>query len=281
MEYSGKLPTSNVNVSKRSPLQELFVLLGGLLGVCFVFYLCLGWAVDYSIQHISPEEENDLYNLMKFPAGEGENASDRTLAVQALLKELQKCALLPYKVSIDVAESKQVNAAAFPGGHILVFSGLLDQVGSENELVFILGHELGHFKHRDHLRSLGRGLVLWTISLFLLGPDNDVGEFLFSALGVADRTHSRQQESAADEYALEVMNCHYGHVGGSTRFFEILRAKNQTPEILKYYSTHPSDQNRIDDLNALAIQKNFRVDAVKPWAVSTRQPTKKTGHPKG
>ena len=54
MEYSGKLPTSNVNVSKRTPLQELAVLLGGLLGLCLIFYLCLGWAVDYSIQNISP-----------------------------------------------------------------------------------------------------------------------------------------------------------------------------------------------------------------------------------
>jgi len=103
-----------------------------------------------------------------------------------------------------------------------------------------------------------------------LGPDNDVGNFLFSALGVAERTHSRQQESAADEYALEVLNCHYGHVGGSTRFFEKLRDTNQTPEILKYYSSHPSDQKRIDNLNTLAIQKNFRVDAVKPWVVSTK-----------
>jgi Zn-dependent protease with chaperone function len=270
MEYSGKLPTSNVNVGKRTPLQEFFILLGGVIGLCFIFYLCLGWAVDYSIQHISPEEENDLYALMKFPAGQEEKATGRTLAVQTLLKELQKCAPLPYQVSIDVSKNKQVNAAAFPGGHILIFSGLLDQVSSENELVFVLGHELGHFKHRDHLRSLGRGLVLWVVSMFLLGPDNDVGDFLFSALGVANRTHSRQQESAADEYAMEVLNCHYGHVGGSTKFFEHLRDKNQTPEILKYYSTHPSDQKRIDDLNDLAIKKNYKVDSVKPWVVSTK-----------
>jgi len=270
MEYSGKLPASNVNVSKRTPLQELFILLGGLLGLCLIFYLCLGWAVDYSIQHISPEEENDLYALMKLPDGEGEKASDRTLAVQALLKELQKCAPLPYQISIDVTESEQVNAAALPGGHILIFGGLLNQVTSENELIFVLGHELGHFKHRDHLRSLGRGLVVWVVSLFLLGPENDVGDFLFNALGVANRTHSREQESAADEYALEVMNCHYGHVGGSTKFFEHLRDNNQMPEILKYYSTHPSDQKRIDDLNALAIKKNFKVNSVKPWGVAKK-----------
>jgi predicted Zn-dependent protease len=75
---------------------------------------------------------------------------------------------------------------------------------------------------------------------------------------------------AADEYALEVLNCHYGHVGGSTKFFELLRDKNKNSTIVKYLSTHPSDQKRIDDLNALAVQKNFRVDAVKPWVVPTK-----------
>ena len=187
--------------------------------------------MDYSVQHISPEEERDLFNLMKVPASEGEKASERTLAVQALLKKIQKCAPLPYQVSIDVTQSEQVNAAAFPGGHILIFSGLLDQMSSENELAFVLGHELGHFKNRDHLRGMGRGLVLGVISLFLLGPDSDVGEFLFSALGVASRTHSRQQESEADEYALEVLNCHYGHVGGSTKFFETPQGQKQNPRI--------------------------------------------------
>jgi len=39
--------------------------------------------------------------------------------------------------------------------------------------------------------------------------------------------------------------------------------RNQTPD-------HPSDQKRIDDLNALAVQKNFRVDAVKSWVVSAK-----------
>ena len=37
--------------------------------------------------------------------------------------------------------------------------GLLENVESENELAFVLGHELGHFRNRDHLRGLGRGIA--------------------------------------------------------------------------------------------------------------------------
>ena len=271
MEYSGKLPDSNVNVSKRSPLKELALLLGGLTGLCFVFYLCLGWAVDYSVQYITPEQEKKIYGYVEFPKEVEMIDSDQTAAVQALLKSLEACAPLPYPVSVQVIGNDQVNAAAFPGGHILVFSGLLGVVESENELAFTLGHELGHFKHRDHLRGMGRGIVLLAMAMFLLGPDTDVGEIIFSTLGVAQQAYSREQESVADRYALDVLNCHYGHVGGSTRFFETLKEKNKMPAFLKYYSTHPADQNRIDDLNALAKKNNFKVETVKPWVIPSRK----------
>ncbi len=35
--------------------------------------------------------------------------------------------------------------------------------------MMILGHELGHFAHRDHLRSLGNVLVLRMTISYLLG----------------------------------------------------------------------------------------------------------------
>lgn len=279
MEYSGKLPTSNVNVSKRSPLGELALLLGGLTGLCFLFYLCLGWAVDTSVQYITPEQETKLYEYVNFPQGLGAEESQEAAAVQALLARMQECAPLPYPVSVQVVQDDQVNAAAFPGGHILVFSGLLDQTKSENELAFILGHELGHFKNRDHLRSMGRGIALLAMGVVLLGPDTDVGEIIFSTLGVAQQSYSRGQESAADRYALDVLNCHYGHVGGSTQFFETLKKQDRIPDALKYFSTHPSDQKRIDDINALAEEKHYQMTDVIPWQVPDEE--SETGHPEG
>ena len=41
----------------------------------------------------------------------------------------------------------------------MVSTGLLEQTASENELAFVVGHEIGHFRNRDHLRGLGRGVA--------------------------------------------------------------------------------------------------------------------------
>ena len=58
----------------------------------------------------------------------------------------------PYAFHAVVWEASQPNAFALPGGWVAVTTGLLEGAGSENELAFVLGHELGHF--RGHVRPL-------------------------------------------------------------------------------------------------------------------------------
>jgi Zn-dependent protease with chaperone function len=66
-------------------------------------------------------------------------------------------------------QSDAVNAMAVPGGKMVVFSGLLDSLSSTNGLMFVLAHEVGHFKNRDHLRLMGRGIVLSILAMLALG----------------------------------------------------------------------------------------------------------------
>ena len=55
---------------------------------------------------------------------------------------------------------KTVNALAIPGDRVIIYQGLLTEVQSENELMMVLGHELGHFANRDHLRGLSRQILI-------------------------------------------------------------------------------------------------------------------------
>ena len=48
------------------------------------------------------------------------------------------------KVTIELLDSDQVNAAALPDGRLLVNRGLLALARSEAELAFVLAHEIGH-----------------------------------------------------------------------------------------------------------------------------------------
>jgi len=51
--------------------------------------------------------------------------------------------------TFTVVRNEQVNAFAHNGGHVYVNSGLLDLLKQDHELLFVLGHEIGHIE-RGH-----------------------------------------------------------------------------------------------------------------------------------
>ena len=106
-------------------------------------------------------------------------------------------------------ESKNINAYAIPGDKILVTRGLWDTVKSENELAMVLAHELGHFKLRHHLKAYGRvGIVMFLMIPF---TGQDLGaELIQMILDNVVSGYQRQQEIAADDFGLSLMQKEYG-----------------------------------------------------------------------
>ncbi len=165
---------------------------------------------------------------------------------------------IPIKVHLFDAE--EINAAILPGGHILVTTGLLDAVESENELAFVLAHELGHFMARDPLKGLGRSLVfLFVASVIGIGGGNTSGApDLISVTGeLTHLNYSRQQEENADFQAMSTVIQHYGHGADSLQFFEKVKSKDFGNRLSEYFSTHPLTQDRIDRLQQIATTNNW------------------------
>jgi len=258
MKYTARLPESNVNVTPTSPLREFFVLLLGAIGIIVGIYFFLGLAVNFVVPRISPEIEQKIAGPLLNSMAGSDNTSEKAKIVQTLIDKLQgQCAKLPYQLTVYLHDSPLVNAVALPGGNVVVFSGLLEKVESENELAFVLSHEMGHYVNRDHLRGLGRALIFMTLSAILFGPDSSIGNLLARSLDVTEMGFSRKQETLADEFGLDILYCNYGHVGGATDFFNKIRTENNTSRLGHYFSTHPQNQKRILHLRNYSRSKGF------------------------
>jgi len=165
----------------------------------------------------------------------------------------------PYEFRVEISDSDMPNAMALPGGLIVVTAGLLDQVESENEFAFVLGHELGHFKNRDHMRALGRGLVLAIFFTAISG--DDVAGIGIKTADLALRGFSRRQETEADRFGLMVVNAEYGHVDEAWRLFERWDVRdNKFTGFVTYLSTHPETGERIVDMKAHAAAEEWLAD---------------------
>jgi Zn-dependent protease with chaperone function len=68
----------------------------------------------------------------------------------------------------------EVNAVAVPGGPIVITTGMLSFLESEDELAAILGHELGHVEERHGLKiALAKGMDKWASILSVLSMQAD------------------------------------------------------------------------------------------------------------
>lgn len=98
------------------------------------------------------------------------------------------------------------NAFALPGGKVFVLKGLLDKAESPDELAGILAHELGHLKHYDNMRGLiYNGGTSFLIGL-LFGDVTGSSAVIFASRSVVEASYSREAETAADTFAIEIMH---------------------------------------------------------------------------
>lgn len=254
MDYRPSQPQRNVNVSDRHPLKEFAQLTAGLAVILAAVWLALGLIVDTVVNHMSDETEQLIHE--KFPLSElqktldeAEIDAEQTARINTLFNPLLVCSDLSYDISIHVNQSETVNAFAFPGGYLGLNTGLLNAVKTDQGLGFVLAHELAHFHNRDHLRSLGRGVVFLSGVLVISFGNTDISPMLSSGLNLQMAQYSQKRETLADSMALELMTCAFGSTEGAGELFEHLHAMDRkSPMMGHYFSSHPKTEERIKAL---------------------------------
>ena len=156
-----------------------------------------------------------------------------------------------------------VNAIAIPGNRVIIYQGLLKEVDSENELMMVLGHELGHFAHRDHLRGLGNVLVLRMTISYFLGDANFFKSIIATTVkAISKASFSQTQEKQADKFGLILLDKTYSQVAGATDFFTKLSTKQKSN--LDFLASHPAPAKRVKEIQKLIEQKKYSFGSLTP-----------------
>lgn len=280
-----KLPPGTAAYSDRTPppsnsqLLRLFAL---FIGTILVVLWSLSALVNGIIWWIPPSAERQLGRLI-VPAYE---KLAQPSPVQDTLNQLLD--RLKEKLSEEQRQERDyqvlyvpdstVNALAIPGERIVIYAGLLNQMESENELMMILGHELGHFAHRDHLRGLGRGVLLRLAFAIFAGDAGSLQSIAASGVvALNDAKFSQSQETQADEFGLTLLQAAYGHVAGATDFFARMRQKDSS-DFGAILATHPPYQNRVAALQQLIQKRHYQLGKRSPVREVLRNVATQSSH---
>ena len=163
-----------------------------------------------------------------------------------------------YNFRFHVAESDELNAFAIPGGHMVVYTGLLKAVKRPEELAGVLAHEMAHVTQRHSLRNMIEALGLSLIVQTIFGDAS--GLVALASEGsktLLRQKFSRDTEREADDAGWELLISAKIDPRGMIDFFRTMQAelaKNAstaaTDSALSFLSTHPATAERIERLEA-------------------------------
>lgn len=188
----------------------------------------LGTAVDNQVKFIFGDKVCD--------APEGSAALNR-------LVERLKAARPGIEADVAVLKSKVPNAIALPGGRVYLFSSLLDEAESVDEIAGVLAHEIGHVANRDGLRKLiHTGGASFLLGL-LFGDVTGGATIVLLGQVLIESAYSREAETAADSFALKTML----ELGRSPAPLGQLlkRIVGNESRIPAFLSTHPVTDQRL------------------------------------
>jgi Zn-dependent protease with chaperone function len=165
-------------------------------------------------------------------------------AFTKLVSTVNAAAGLDSPVRAEVLASPIPNAFALPGGKVYLFNGLLARAESPDEIAGVLAHEFGHLKHRDGMRNLiYNGGSSFLIGL-LFGDVTGSGAVVFTSRALVTASYSRDAESNADAFSIEVMH----RLGRSPKAMGELLTRVTGKEVdksLSILASHPMTEDRL------------------------------------
>ncbi len=259
-------PGPNRNISDAPPWRLMALLAGAFVAILVVAWFVLGWIGGALATRIPDDMERRLGDLISVESMQGRDPA--SLAARDHLQNIVDAMAthLPardLRYRVVVVDDPTVNAAAVPGGGILVFRGLLDAARSENEVAMVLGHEIAHHHHRDHLERMGRQVVVGTVLNAIFGGTTGLEEISRIGTEGFERKMGRDDERTADALALDLLSATYGHVGGATDFFERMTG-GEGNAALAWLRTHPMSSERIERIRRMAEERGYRFGRTEP-----------------
>ncbi|MEM0964734.1 MAG: M48 family metallopeptidase [Verrucomicrobiota bacterium] len=153
-------------------------------------------------------------------------------------------------------DDEQVNAFALPGGKIAIYDGLFDVIDSEDELAFIVGHEVAHVTARHSNQRLSQAMVIAGIGIGVGVAFDDLDrsekQLVLAAYGIGSTVgmalpYSRLHEREADFIGqLYMARAGYNPAVAPGIWIKMAEASPGSPPA--WLSTHPAHKDREQEL---------------------------------
>ncbi len=243
----------------RKIYKELFVILAVFIALWIGFILLkpvpeapeMAISIDSEMElgDVIAEEVTDNYEVI-------ESDTVNEAIHQIKQKLLSSIEMTTYDYTFHVVKEDMVNAFAVLGGHIFIFSGMIELAEQPEELAAVLAHEIGHVEKRHVVNKLVKEIGVTVLFSILSGGDPVLaGEV---ARMVVSSAFDRSQESEADQFALETLErSQISPRFVATIFRRIKEKYGSYDQRMEFLMSHPNINKRIKSSLEYPLEEGF------------------------
>lgn len=222
----------------------------GIIGLLVLLYLLIvPWLSQKLASRVSVKTEQQLgdavYDALDLAEKEDKSSS-------LLLNDFFNAMEVPtaYNIRITVVEDNVVNAFALPGGRIVVYKALLQQITSYPELAALLSHEFIHINNKHSTKRIFRTLGSKVFLGLLFGRFGTVaGVLVDHADDLKNLNYSRSLEKEADMEGLSILLQRKIDTRGFADLFLHLKLSAPVSVLPEFLASHPDIDKRIRYIN--------------------------------
>jgi len=156
------------------------------------------------------------------------------------------------KYVFRVIEDKEINAFSIPGGFVYVYTGLIKNVETDDEIACVIGHEIGHICARDGVNRLQKQLLYSIPVTILLGNTRSeaIQKSVDAVFNLTMLKYSREEELRADSLGvIYAYKAGYNPEGMIKFFIKLKNLEKNYPNIIPVFlKDHPDVDARIKNV---------------------------------
>lgn len=181
-----------------------------------------------------------MFDTSELPAQRRVSLTNRFTAMTSSLDDGHE-----YRLEFRKSDAIGPNAFALPSGIVVVTDELVEMAKTDDEVVAVLAHEIGHVRGRHALRQMLQAAGVSALAVALLGDLSSLSGIMSAAPALLTAKHSRDFEREADAFAKQWLR---ENRIAESNFDAILCRMSGThgrsTESVDYFASHPPTGER-------------------------------------
>lgn len=246
--------------------RNLLIFFGVIGGLVLLYFLIVPWLSEKLASRVSVKTEEQFGEAVY--GGMGLEAMEDTAASFAVNHFFASMDIrTAYNIRISVVRGEVVNAFALPGGRIVVYDALLEEMETYPELAALLAHEFTHVNNKHSTKSVFRKLGSKIFIGLLFGNFGNVSSVLVDhADNLKSLKYSRRLEKEADVDGLELLMERKIDPKGFANLFRHLKESAPESSIPEFLGSHPDVEKRIayirEESAKASVEENERLKTI-------------------